>query len=125
MPAPGNVPRVSVVVVVVGELHVPLDVCGAVVRRELDYWLMDETLIEPCCWMIYSQFIENQKTLTEFNLSIEQENDVIEKFKNAEKGWKRYMMHVWMVLDHPRYSKVAMVGALRPTHPPTHRRRHR
>ena len=47
------------VCVFAGELHVPLDVCGAVVKRELDYWQIDQNLIEACCWTSYSQFIGN------------------------------------------------------------------
>ena len=46
-----------------GELHVPLDVCGAVVKRELDYWQIDQNLIEACCWTSYSQFIGNIYTI--------------------------------------------------------------
>ena len=38
-----------------GELHVPLNVCGAVVKRELDWWQVDDSLIEPCCWIKYSK----------------------------------------------------------------------
>ena len=33
----------------------PLNVCGAVVKRELDWWQVDDSLIEPCCWIKYSK----------------------------------------------------------------------
>lgn len=42
-------------VIVTGQLHVPLDVCGAVVKRELDWWHVEDSLIEPCCWIKYSK----------------------------------------------------------------------
>ncbi|XP_005109693.2 uncharacterized protein LOC101858364, partial [Aplysia californica] len=36
-----------------GELHVPLEVCGAVVKRELDFWQIEELDIKACCWRHY------------------------------------------------------------------------
>ena len=50
-----------------GELHVPLDVCGAVVKRELEFWGISDSQIQPCCWVEYSQFLDNQKILATFN----------------------------------------------------------
>ena len=40
---------------VAGELHVPMNVCGAVVKRELLWWQLDDGNIENCCWMKYSR----------------------------------------------------------------------
>lgn len=39
-----------------GELHVPNDLCGALVRTELMYWGVDELDIEMCCWIRYHGF---------------------------------------------------------------------
>ena len=36
-----------------GLLHVPQDVCAAVVRSELQYWGIDEVDMEDCCWLSY------------------------------------------------------------------------
>ncbi|WAR24878.1 KCNC1-like protein, partial [Mya arenaria] len=70
-----------------GELHVPLEVCGAVVKRELDYWQINENIIKSCCWRSYRSYIENKRILDSFNRSISREHVKIDT-KNL-KGWKR------------------------------------
>ena len=86
----------------------PLDVCGAVVKRELDYWKIDDRLIEACCWTSYSSYIDNQRTLSEFNKTVVKETQDVMAMKN-EKGWRSLKMVIWMILDHPRSSRLAMV----------------
>lgn len=92
-----------------GELHVPLDVCGAVVKRELDFWGVDEYLIKPCCWTCYSSYIDNQRALADFNRSVKREMEELSSI-NHLTGWKKKQMRIWMLLDHPRSSKVALVS---------------
>jgi len=36
-----------------GELHIPLNVCGNVIKKELEFWRIDENTIEKCCWDHY------------------------------------------------------------------------
>uniref|UniRef100_A0A673I6B1 Potassium voltage-gated channel subfamily C member 1-like n=1 Tax=Sinocyclocheilus rhinocerous TaxID=307959 RepID=A0A673I6B1_9TELE len=38
-----------------GKLHCPADVCGPLYEEELAFWGIDETDVEPCCWMTYRQ----------------------------------------------------------------------
>lgn len=95
----------------IGELHVPLEVCGAVVKRELDYWHVDEFHIKSCCWRHYRSYIENKRILDSFNRSLLKENFVIDLDSHA--GWKRIQMRLWLVLEHPRTSKAAMVSSNR------------
>ncbi|KFQ52405.1 Potassium voltage-gated channel subfamily C member 4, partial [Nestor notabilis] len=38
-----------------GKLHCPADICGPLFEEELTYWGIDETDVEPCCWMTYRQ----------------------------------------------------------------------
>ena len=92
-----------------GELHVPLDVCGAVVKRELDFWGIDEGEIESCCWISYSSYIDNQKNLAEFNENIVIEDNSIDP---SIVGWQRIQYKIWMILDHPRSSNLALVGMI-------------
>ncbi|XP_069128671.1 potassium voltage-gated channel protein Shaw-like [Argopecten irradians] len=90
-----------------GELHVPLEVCGAVVKRELDYWHVNQYCIKSCCWRHYRSYIENKAILDSFNRSLEKERVHI----NIDDyiGWKRVQMKIWMILEHPRTSRVAMI----------------
>ncbi|KAH3695946.1 potassium voltage-gated channel subfamily C member 3-like [Dreissena polymorpha] len=90
-----------------GELHVPLEVCGAVVKRELDYWQINENIIKSCCWRTYRSYIENKRILDSFNRSISREHVKVDT-KNL-RGWKRVQTEGWLILEHPRTSRVAMV----------------
>ena len=96
-------------ILTLGELHVPLDVCGAVVKRELDFWKIDDCFIEACCWTSYSSYIDNQKTLHDFNQSVTLENEELEMVAQLT-GWKKKQMKIWLILDHPRSSNLALVS---------------
>ena len=87
----------------------PLSVCGAVVKRELDYWQIDDCMIEPCCWISYSSYIDNQNTLSDFNQSVAQENEELAAMRGMS-GWRKTQMDIWMILDHPRSSRLALVS---------------
>ncbi|GFN98561.1 potassium voltage-gated channel subfamily c member 1, partial [Plakobranchus ocellatus] len=89
------------------ELHVPLEVCGAVVKRELDFWQIEEYQIKACCWRHYRSYIENQRILNSFNRSLEHEQDTVDL--SSLRGWKLWQMKIWLILDHPRTSRLAMV----------------
>ena len=90
-----------------GELHVPLEVCGAVVKRELDYWQVNQYAIKSCCWRHYRSYIENKWILDSFNRSIQKEQ--ISMNLDHLHGWKRFQMRMWFILEHPRTSRIAMV----------------
>ncbi|XP_046353503.1 potassium voltage-gated channel subfamily C member 3-like [Haliotis rufescens] len=90
-----------------GELHVPLEVCGAVVKRELDFWQMNEHEIKACCWRHYRSYIENQRILDSFDSSLQKENFNVDL--NVLTGWKYWQTKIWLILDHPRTSRLAMI----------------
>ena len=92
-----------------GELHVPLEVCGAVVKRELDYWQINENHIKSCCWRNYRSYIENKRILDSFNRSILKQQMCI-NVDEGLKGWQRFRTKVWMLLEYPRTSTAAMVS---------------
>jgi len=43
-----------------GELHVPFNVCGMVVKRELEFWRIDENVISKCCWGRYCNQVRHR-----------------------------------------------------------------
>ncbi|RUS76625.1 hypothetical protein EGW08_015601, partial [Elysia chlorotica] len=90
-----------------GELHVPLEVCGAVVKRELDFWQIAELDIKACCWRHYRSYIENQNILNSFNHSLRSQD--VDVDLDALKGWKKFQWQVWLVLEFPRTSRLAMI----------------
>ena len=89
----------------------PLEVCGAVVKRELDYWQIDENHIKSCCWRNYRSYIENKRILDSFNRSILKQQMCI-NVDEGLKGWQRFRTKVWMLLEYPRTSTAAMVRRL-------------
>ena len=91
-----------------GELHVPLEVCGAVVKRELDYWQITENHIKSCCWRNYRSYIENKRILDSFNRSILKQQMCIDT--TGLQGWEKYRTKIWLILEYPRTSKAAMVS---------------
>ncbi|XP_065646997.1 potassium voltage-gated channel subfamily C member 1 [Hydra vulgaris] len=72
-----------------GYLHVPYDVCGPLYEEELQYWGIDDSQIEPCCWLNYRQHRDAQETLKEFQgLDIEDNCDDEFEFDLARHGYK-------------------------------------
>ena len=49
-----------------GNLHVPYDVCGPLFEEELNYWGIDDSQVESCCWLSYRQHRDAQDTLKDF-----------------------------------------------------------
>uniref|UniRef100_A0A8C6D268 Potassium voltage-gated channel subfamily C member 2 n=1 Tax=Moschus moschiferus TaxID=68415 RepID=A0A8C6D268_MOSMO len=49
-----------------GKLHCPADVCGPLFEEELAFWGIDETDVEPCCWMTYRQHRDAEEALDIF-----------------------------------------------------------
>ena len=90
----------------------PLEVCGAVVKRELDYWQINENHIKSCCWRNYRSYIENKRILDSFNRSILKQQMCI-NVDEGLKGWQRFRTKVWMLLEYPRTSTAAMVRIIK------------
>ena len=87
----------------------PLEVCGAVVKHELDYWQINENHIKSCCWRNYRSYIEDQRILDSFNRSVLKQN-LCKYVDESLHGWQRFRENVWMILEYPRTSNVAMVS---------------
>ncbi|XP_072242092.1 potassium voltage-gated channel subfamily C member 1b isoform X1 [Leuresthes tenuis] len=119
-----------------GKLHCPADVCGPLYEEELAFWGIDETDVEPCCWMTYRQHREAEEALDSFggggllDLSSEDpepdpehaEDDVDEMTKRLAQGdtpdvrsgtlWSRWQRRVWALFEDPYSSKYARWIAL-------------
>ncbi|XP_062245801.1 potassium voltage-gated channel subfamily C member 1b isoform X2 [Platichthys flesus] len=119
-----------------GKLHCPADVCGPLYEEELAFWGIDETDVEPCCWMTYRQHREAEEALDSFggggllDLGSEDpepeqehaEDDVDEMTRRLAQGdahhtrsgnlWSRWQKHVWALFEDPYSSKYARWVAL-------------
>ncbi|XP_036400016.1 potassium voltage-gated channel subfamily C member 1a isoform X3 [Megalops cyprinoides] len=116
-----------------GKLHCPADVCGPLYEEELAFWGIDETDVEPCCWMTYRQHREAEEALDSFGggaLDIGNEeadgdgmgdsgdgDEELEMTKRLALGdspdaksaglWRRWQKRVWALFEDPYSSKYA------------------
>ncbi|XP_051236663.1 potassium voltage-gated channel subfamily C member 1b isoform X1 [Dicentrarchus labrax] len=119
-----------------GKLHCPADVCGPLYEEELAFWGIDETDVEPCCWMTYRQHREAEEALDSFggggllDLATDDqepepehaEDDVDEMTRRLAQGdcpdarsgslWSRWQKYVWALFEDPYSSKYARWVAL-------------
>ncbi|XP_028811693.1 potassium voltage-gated channel subfamily C member 1a isoform X3 [Denticeps clupeoides] len=116
-----------------GKLHCPADVCGPLYEEELAFWGIDETDVEPCCWMTYRQHREAEEALDSFGGGpAETGNDDTDADGLGEPGdgddelemtrrlalgdspdartgglWHRWQRRVWALFEDPYSSKYA------------------
>ncbi|XP_067235806.1 potassium voltage-gated channel subfamily C member 1b isoform X2 [Chanodichthys erythropterus] len=115
-----------------GKLHCPADVCGPLYEEELAFWGIDETDVEPCCWMTYRQHREAEEALDSFAggaLDLGHEDPEPEGVVEAAEGdegvemtrrlaqgdspdnrsgrWSRWQKKTWALFEDPYSSKYA------------------
>ncbi|KAF4792408.1 potassium voltage-gated channel subfamily C member 2-like protein [Turdus rufiventris] len=112
-----------------GKLHCPADVCGPLFEEELAFWGIDETDVEPCCWMTYRQHRDAEEALDIFEAPDlltgepppdDGDDDLAAKRLGIEdvgaaaegKGgrWRRLQPRVWALFEDPYSSRAARVG---------------
>ncbi|KAG7278850.1 hypothetical protein CRUP_010413, partial [Coryphaenoides rupestris] len=111
-----------------GKLHCPADVCGPLYEEELAFWGIDETDVEPCCWMTYRQHREAEEALDSFGGGpldgedgdgteiLEGEEDLEMTKRHLALGdspggkvelWRRWQKRMWALFEDPYSSKYA------------------
>lgn len=77
-------------------------------HQELEFWGLEESEIEPCCWAIYSKNTEHKHTLAELD----------ENFAYApQSAWeeagvkntRKWQINLWIFLEEPGSSRWAKV----------------
>nr|XP_057922565.1 potassium voltage-gated channel subfamily C member 2 isoform X1 [Doryrhamphus excisus] len=100
-----------------GKLHCPADVCGPLFEEELSFWGIDETDVEPCCWMTYRQHRDAEEALDVFELNVDtgDEDDEVAKRLGIEDVaadgggslWRKWRPVVWNLFEDPYSSRAA------------------
>lgn len=100
-----------------GKLHCPADVCGPLFEEELSFWGIDETDVEPCCWMTYRQHRDAEEALDVFELNVDngEEDDDIGKRLGIEdvaadgsvSQWRKWQPAIWNLFEDPYSSRAA------------------
>ncbi|CAJ0945487.1 unnamed protein product [Ranitomeya imitator] len=111
-----------------GKLHCPADVCGPLYEEELAFWGIDETDVEPCCWMTYRQHRDAEEALDSFGGGPadmggddgdcgDEEPDLGKRLAlsdspdgRAPGGWRRWQPRIWALFEDPYSSRFARVS---------------
>lgn len=93
------------------ELHIDQNICGNIIRGELEYWGLTELDIEPCCWGTYSKYKDHKETLAalddNFTSSFEPE-----LYDENASSFTKFKMHAWQFLEEPSSSRGAKTFAV-------------
>ncbi|VDL94699.1 unnamed protein product [Schistocephalus solidus] len=95
-----------------GELHLPSNICGPFVRKELIFWGIDESLIDPCCMPAYMRYDEEKRTKKTLFRDCFEDIDSMQNLVKFSRGWKKWRYRLWLFMDHPSSSFVAKVKTL-------------
>ncbi|XP_063303067.1 potassium voltage-gated channel subfamily C member 2 isoform X3 [Pelobates fuscus] len=108
-----------------GKLHCPADVCGPLFEEELAFWGIDETDVEPCCWMTYRQHRDAEEALDIFETPdlitgelapIDEDDEDLGKRLGIEdvvgpdgkvSRWRRLQPRMWALFEDPYSSRAA------------------
>ncbi|KAJ3593105.1 hypothetical protein NHX12_005442 [Muraenolepis orangiensis] len=112
-----------------GKLHCPADVCGPLYEEELAFWGIDETDVEPCCWMTYRQHRDAEEALDSFggepmdagpedgdgaehpegedDLEITKRLGLGDSAEGKVEMWRRWQKRMWALFEDPYSSKNA------------------
>ncbi|CAB3400683.1 unnamed protein product [Caenorhabditis bovis] len=107
-----------------GKLHYPTDVCGPLFEEELQYWGLDASDTEPCCWMQLLHAKDTQETLAVLDrMDVDREEDpqlreqdTMKKFgweedffQGKRTRWMYFKPRIWSLFDEPYSSKYAKI----------------
>ncbi|XP_010900721.1 potassium voltage-gated channel subfamily C member 4 [Esox lucius] len=98
-----------------GKLHCPADVCGPLFEEELAFWGIDETDVEPCCWMTYRQHRDAEEALDIFEPPDPDDSDDelprrfgIEDCPERSRGCcEVWQPKIWALFEDPYSSRAA------------------
>ncbi|KAL1275318.1 hypothetical protein QQF64_034941, partial [Cirrhinus molitorella] len=105
-----------------GKLHCPADVCGPLFEEELSFWGIDETDVEPCCWMTYRQHRDAEEALEVFEMNVDNDEDDeygkrlgIEDVVSPDgtvSRWRKWQPVIWNLFEDPYSSRAARTDSL-------------
>lgn len=89
-----------------GSIYLNTDYCSLLIKNELGYWNINESFIEPCCHIIFSEKLDECDDINHSLIFIKEE-----KFNNnyKYKFWPVLRKSLWDLLDNPTSSLLAKV----------------
>uniref|UniRef100_A0A3B3SV98 Potassium voltage-gated channel subfamily C member 4 n=1 Tax=Paramormyrops kingsleyae TaxID=1676925 RepID=A0A3B3SV98_9TELE len=103
-----------------GKLHCPANLCGPLFEEELAFWGIDETDVEPCCWMSYRQHRDAEEALNSFEPpeQDDDEDELSHRFgiedcpDRPRSRFRLWQPKIWALFEDPYSSRAARVVAL-------------
>ena len=96
------------------ELHIPHNFCGPSIKKELQFWKIEECDISPCCWNRYREFEEEKKIFEHIEQAFETPHMSRITFTSADivnpSQWQIWRRRIWLFLEEPMSSRAAQVG---------------
>ncbi|OWF40279.1 potassium voltage-gated channel protein Shaw-like [Mizuhopecten yessoensis] len=96
----------------IGKLHVPISLCGPLLREELDFWEIDDKDIEMCCWVHYISFEDTLEMIDRFEQDDKRTQNSARNVGPNDPCWYRHRPRVWRALQDPYSSKGATFYAV-------------
>lgn len=93
-----------------GKLHLPLNLCGMIMRDELKYWMIDDKDIEQCCWVHYIKYEETHEMLDMFDRDEKHNRLATKRIKADASRFERIRPKLWRFLQDPYSSRGATVS---------------
>lgn len=93
-----------------GVLHVSGAVCGSLLKHELKFWGIDDSLVEQCCWDHYSQSVDRSKNFDSIEAHFNDDRlDFGDQPVDEASILGRWATKLWLTLSAPRFSRAAKV----------------
>jgi hypothetical protein len=91
--------------------HLISNGCAIVLQRDLDFWGIDELMMEPCCALKYYPEIETCVNEKQGDLKSKQmEKDLAEEENFGTSNVALVRSWLWNVMEYPWTSKLAQVS---------------
>ena len=87
--------------------------CALVFKKDLEYWVIDEFLLEPCCSLKYFPEVDVCQSEKDGDLQAKlkaMETAAEEDFGHSQSGQLRSWL--WNTMEYPHTSRVAQMLAL-------------
>ena len=87
--------------------------CAVAVKRELEYWMIDELLLQPCCSIKHYSNIDKCKNEIEGDKEHQRREEELAREEDfGDTHYGRFRSWAWRTLEYPWSSKFAKIVAI-------------
>lgn len=93
-----------------GKLHMPTNICGPLIKEELNYWKIDDKDIQQCCWVHYINHEETFDMIERFEKDEHHHKVATEAISEKASFFQKQRPKIWRGLQEPSTSTPAKVS---------------